>query len=271
MRKTISALVMLLFITACDNIDENNRYKESGYIEAQKRVLLEDFTGQNCPNCPTAAVIANELQNISNGNLIVVSIHAGGLSYRTFRTTEGNEYLNAFYSDGDETGYPAGMIDRTMINGNRVSTEYNKWSTYITSRYQVEAKIGLQVSCIEDGVSNNVTINTNIEGISVTDDPLRLQLWLIESGITSWQKVAMDDGSTVTNSSYVHNHVFREAINGTWGEEIELAKGENLKKQNDFVFDTSKYNAQNCQIVAFVYNKSTYEVYQCAECNLLNK
>jgi len=260
-----------MFVTACDNIDENSRYKDSGNMDAQKCVLFEDFTGQNCPNCPTASIIATELQNASNGNLIVVSIHAGGLSYKTFRTAEGNEYLNTFYSNGDENGYPAGMIDRSMINDNRVSTEYNKWGTYIASRYQVEAKVGLKVSCVDDENSSKVVINTNMEGISVSGEPLRLQLWLIESGITAWQKVAMSDGSTVTNASYVHNHVFRASINGTWGEDIKLSKGENLKKQNDFVFDTSKYNAANCKIVAFVYNTSTYEVYQCAECNLLNK
>lgn len=268
MKKVITVLVCLTFLVACDNIDENNRYKDSGTMEAQKHVLLEDYTGQNCPNCPTASAIATELQKASNGNLIVVSIHAGGLSYKAFRTTEGDEYLNTFYSDGDETGYPAGMIDRTIINGKRTSTEYNKWGTYIADRCQVKAKIGLQVSCKYDEQSNNVVISTNIDDISTAGEPLRLQLWLIESGIISWQKVAMPDGNTVTNSSYIHNHVFRKAINGTWGEDIKLSKGENLQKQNNFILDTSKYNVANCQIVAFIYNSSTYEVYQCAECNL---
>lgn len=271
MKRIISALVCLTLITACDNIDQNNRYKDSGNMEAQKHVLLEDFTGQNCPNCPTAAIIATELQNASKGNLIVVSIHAGGLSYKKFRTVEGDEYLNTFYSDGDENGYPGGMIDRTMINNNRVSTEYNKWGTYITDRYQVNAKIGLKVNCIRNEISNNLVISTNIEGISISNEPLRLQLWLIESGIVSWQKVAMPDGSTITNSSYEHNHIFRTSINGTWGEDLQISNGESFLKQNDFVLDSNKYNAENCQIVAFVYNKSTYEVYQCAECNIINK
>lgn len=271
MKRLIAALVSLMLITACDNIDENNRYKDSGKMDAQKRVLLEDFTGQSCPNCPTAALIATELQKASNGNLIVVSIHAGGLSYKQFRTAEGDEYLKTFYSDGDEIGYPAGMIDRSMINGNRVSTEYHKWSSYITDRYQEKAKVGLQVSCVDDRNSNHVVIHTTLEGISAGDEPLRLQLWLIESGIVSWQSVASPDGSTTTNPSYIHNHVFRESINGVWGEDIKLSDGENLKKQNNFTLDTDKYNAANCQIVAFVYNSSTYEVYQSAECNLLNK
>ena len=271
MKRIISALVGLTLITACDNIDENNRYKDSGNIEAQKHVLLEDFTGQNCPNCPTAAIIATELQNASNGNLIVVSIHAGGLSSKKFRTAEGDEYFNTFYSDGEENGYPAGMIDRTIVNNSRVSTEYNKWGSYIASRYQVKAKIGLNVSCINDINSNKLVINTTMDGLSLSNEPLRLQLWLIEGGITSWQKVAMDDGSTITNAAYVHNHILRAAINGTWGEDFQVSNGESLHKQNEFVFDSNKYNAANCQIVAFVYNKSTYEVYQCSECNLVNK
>ena len=38
-------------------------------------VLLEDYTGVKCNNCPEAAVIANELQEQNEGHLIVLGVH----------------------------------------------------------------------------------------------------------------------------------------------------------------------------------------------------
>lgn len=58
-----------LALVSCDNIDENNRYLDydSGIIDTpddgngddrptsvQRAVLIEDFTGQMCVNCPNA-------------------------------------------------------------------------------------------------------------------------------------------------------------------------------------------------------------------------
>jgi hypothetical protein len=270
MKHFILALSCIALLASCDNIDENNRYKDSGFTLPKKHVLLEDFTGQNCPNCPTAATIAAGLQAASGGNLIVVSIHAGGLSYKKFQTEEGTEYLNTFYQNGDETGYPAGMIDRTIIGGTRVSTEYSKWGTFIAERYNESPKISLDMTCSYDSVSRKVDIASMISKLTAVNSPLKLQLWLIESNIVSWQKVIQDNGSTLLKTNYVHNHVFRKAINGTWGESVNPVINAGTLVNNSFVLDT-QYKAQNAQIVAFVYDANTYEVYQTAEADIVGK
>jgi thiol-disulfide isomerase/thioredoxin len=42
-----------------------------------RRVLLEDFTGHTCNNCPAAAVIAEGLQTFyGEDQLILVGVHA---------------------------------------------------------------------------------------------------------------------------------------------------------------------------------------------------
>ena len=63
--------------TACENISEDERFLEVEGVTAQRVVLLEDYTGQACVNCPNAHDVATELHEEYPENLIVVAMHAG--------------------------------------------------------------------------------------------------------------------------------------------------------------------------------------------------
>ena len=99
--------------------------------------------------------------------------------------------------------------------------------------------------------------------------------WLVESGIVGPQQLSHEleesykaenpdakiQSGVVTN--YVHNHVFRNTLNGMWGEELGPIKAETSK---DCTFTINeKYNADNCSVVAVLINTETKEVIQAAE------
>ena len=66
---------------------------------------------------------------------------------------------------------------------------------------------------------------------------------------------------------YVHRHVFRKTMNGTWGDEINeapLAPEEEVKKSYSIKLDDA-YNANQCYVVAYVHNDATREVLQVIE------
>lgn len=73
----------LLTLASCDTVSENDRYIYVEEAEVQRCVLLEDFTGQQCPNCPNAAVETNKLQESYPNSVIAVAIHGGPLSPNT--------------------------------------------------------------------------------------------------------------------------------------------------------------------------------------------
>ena len=85
----------------------------------KKRVLLEDYTGHTCPNCPTAGKLARDLKDQYPDQLIVMAVHAGWFA-RTypesgvaqlfdydFRTSAGTEW-DAFFGNGN-AGNPNGL------------------------------------------------------------------------------------------------------------------------------------------------------------------
>ena len=67
---------------ACDNISESERYgKDPVDVQKAKNVLIEDFTGQKCINCPKATDVIHELQGLyGEDHVIAVAIHGGALS-----------------------------------------------------------------------------------------------------------------------------------------------------------------------------------------------
>ena len=63
-------------LSACDNIESNERWEEKVPVEIKKNVLIEDFTGQNCVNCPAATDVIHQLQQGAAGaHIIAVGIH----------------------------------------------------------------------------------------------------------------------------------------------------------------------------------------------------
>ena len=98
--------------------DISNPSSNWGENTNTKGILLEDYTGHKCTNCPAAAQTAKSLEDDSIKNVIVASIHASadgsfqetdGLYLNDYRTDAGDEYVS------EMTGFlgnPMGTINR---------------------------------------------------------------------------------------------------------------------------------------------------------------
>jgi hypothetical protein len=74
-------------------------------------------------------------------------------------------------------------------------------------------------------------------------------VWLLEDGIQTLQ--LMPDGSA--NQEYIHNHVFRTAVNGIWGEDFSIKEGETAEYTYTQALEPN-WNKEQLSVVAFVYN-----------------
>ncbi|MDR0835926.1 MAG: hypothetical protein LBN11_05030 [Tannerella sp.] len=167
-----SIILSILILTACDTIPENERsvFSEKKSIEEieilGRTVLLEDYTGIWCPNCPPAAATALEIQQILSKNvLIIVSIHAGVFSPLSspFNTSAGDEYQKKFYPENG--AYPAGIISRTKFNGKLVNISANgsTWKTDILTKLFSEIPdIKLSLQNHYNTVDSTLTIKSSV-------------------------------------------------------------------------------------------------------------
>lgn len=236
-----------LAFAACSNIDEDDRYIYVEPANVAKRVLIEDFTGQRCVNCPNAALVIEQLQeDYGADNVIAVGIYSGpfgstplGVPYSL--TTETGDTYFSYWGVQDQ---PSAMIDRHGVVSN-----YNTWGTLVRDAIQQEASLLLDASCSYDEASRTVTVDVDASGIDNIEG--KLQVWLTEDNITDVQM--MPDGKA--NQQYVHKHVFRTSVNDIWGDDFKLVTGE-VKSQSYTAVLDEKWKAENMSAVVFVYNST---------------
>lgn len=242
LRNYIWVLLLSLAAVACSPISEDERYIEMDAIEAKRVVLLEEFTGQTCPNCPTAHRTIEALQEQFGEAFIPVSIHAGTFAYEEgehgdyfFKTPEGDQYAAMW----NVQSYPSGVVNRT--SGISLHTD---WARYVRSELERPAELDIELSA--SIVDDEIQIETQLQPSANLNG--QLQLWVLEDSIVSVQL----DGATLL-SDYVHNNVYRASVNGVGGEKVSLVANVYQKHSASLPL-RSYWKKENLSIVAFVYN-----------------
>ena len=238
---------------SCDYIEEADRLIAVDDVHtdtpidtlktAIKNVLLEDFTGQRCSNCPTGTEVIEQLQEIYGERLIAVGIHGGPLGFKGTATVLGlaTDVGDEYYSHWQLEYQPVGLVDR------HGAVNYTEWAKAVRDEMALTSDVKMEVQAIFDGSKIDITVMEE----AYNDYTGMLQVWLLEDGITAIQ--TMPDGTN--NRNYVHNHVLRTPVNGVWGEAITIGKGEQKSRSYQQAVDEA-WNAANLSIVAFVYNDS---------------
>jgi hypothetical protein len=161
-------------------------------------------------------------------------------------TPTGEEYNK----HGGIDSWPKGLVDRNAANPAGGATNYTSWAAQVIQRLVEEPKVDIAVSNAtydKDSLKLNITVDLaakeKING--------HVQVWIIENNIVGYQ--VMPDGSN--NMAYTHNHVFRAAVNGEWGEPLTLGKNDKTTVQYAVDLSGEKWVPENLAVVAFVYNE----------------
>ncbi|MGE5317292.1 MAG: Omp28-related outer membrane protein, partial [Chloroflexota bacterium] len=113
--------------------------------------------------------------------------------------------------------------------------------------------------------SRSLTTNISIKFMEEVDRNLKLVVVLTEDGIIAPQKNNnAETGPVPIIFDYVHNHMLRAVINGTWGNEISTSGNPisgTVEKSLTYTLD-DKLIPENCTVVAFIYDVDTKEVLQ---------
>lgn len=251
----VATAAMAMAAASCSNIDEGDRLIYVKPAEVGRAVLTEDLTGQRCINCPTGTDIINGIiQTYGEDNVIAVGIHSGPLGFTGnskrvgLMTDTGDEYYT-YWANGTNLGQPSAIFNRKK----GPSDNLNNWAAEVGLIISEKANLSIDITNAYDAKKRELTTKVGAFGVNGTVNG-KLQVWIVEDGIKAMQM--MPDGSA--NQEYIHNHVFRAAVNGTWGEEVTVKEGETTSKDYSYVLPET-WNAENISVVAFVYNKSGVE------------
>lgn len=253
----VATAAMAMAAASCSNIDEGNRLIYVKPAEVGRAVLIEDLTGQRCINCPTGTDIINGIiETYGEDNVIAVGIHCGPLGFAGnskrvgLMTDTGVEYYK-HWANGTNLGQPSAIFNRKKGKG--PIDNLNNWAAEVGLIISEKANLSVNIANAYDAKTRTLTTKVGAFGVNGTVSG-KLQVWIVEDGIKAMQ--LMPDGSA--NQEYIHNHVFRAAVNGTWGEDITVKEGETTSNDYSYVLPET-WNADNISVVAFVYNGNGVE------------
>jgi hypothetical protein len=225
-----------------------------------KRVLLEDYTGHTCQNCPAAAAIAHNQEAIYNGKLIVLAVHAGyyaipgtGEFAIDFRTAAGEQWNTDFQI----VAYPSGMVDRKQFNGKQVLGSA-EWVTDISSVINQASSMIMIMNNSYDSTSRTVKSFVYSKFNQTVPGTYNITVCVTEDNIISAQ-----DSSNAIIHDYNFRDVLRGTVNGIYGEVLTTSVDPSLTYFGKFSISiNSAWVAKNCWILAFVSKSDTKEIIQ---------
>jgi len=260
--------------------DITNPSSNWGSNSNSKGILLEDYTGHKCTNCPAAATIAKDLEDDTSLNVIVASIHASSdgsfqatdnLFTNDYRTEAGDEYVN------EMTGFignPMGTINRN--DGGYSNTVWyfsSDWVNGVNDELNNPLKANIQLLYNYYASTNGLFIHTETTFLNDLTGNYHLVIYLIRDEITSPQKF----NGGIIDTNYHHHSVLSDNINGTWGTSIiDNTVAEDSVVYNDFSYELPDptlyptYSIENLSLIAYLCDRNTYEVLQTIKTELSN-
>jgi len=281
MKKTIiltfAVLLAGILAVSCDKIEEGDYIKEGSTIWYGRKIVLFDFTGHKCGNCPKGHKAINALEEKYGEAVVPIAVHCtyygntkpNSSPHTTdtsfnydFRCEEGM-FLGGGDTDGgymDLEAVPAGLVnsfDPALINNST-----NGWATDFAKYYTTYPEFSFEV--IPVFADSVISADIKLKAEVVTSRKLSLVAYVIEDGIVGWQFDYDSNPQEIGN--YVHNHVLRTSLNGVFGENVktdgsQLSAGDVFEKSYSKVVK-SDWNIENCKVVVFVFDTDTKEILQ---------
>ena len=240
---------------------------ESVVMPQKRGVLIEEFSGVRCANCPVGSAAIKDLYGQYGDQLVAVSIHTDFFakpyedSFYDFRTPEGDGVLNLLKSP---IGFPSAVINRTLFNGEvDLQLGLASWAGYIAQEVNSLPEVKIFALPVYNAQTRELSLELSVFPQSdFSGEDLRLSLMLTEDEVVDVQLTPAGK-----ELSFEHNHVLRSMLTNFDGNPLagELKSGQ----ASCLLFQTTlsdKWDASNCNIVAFVHRGgASKEVLQAVE------
>lgn len=282
----IAVLATLVFGSCCDTILDP--YKEGVIPTTDQKVLLIDYTGNQCGNCPKGAKEAALLHERYGDKLIIVAMHTGSRFARPDPTTVFKEDFRTAAGEGifeflGKPGQPTGTVNFVKV-GDNYTMGYTAWASAISKELRKTPTMSIAITpeFSEDSI---LTVKADVKYKKASTGNHRLAVYLVEDSIiypqVDYDLLPADD----VIPDYLHRHVLRGAIIGGvfvdrytgvinkaagFGEALPTTVANaTTSKTYTIPLKGTKWNVKNCSVIVQVNDKTTNNTLQVEEAHIL--
>ena len=234
-------IVEITKVNGSADIDEDKtNNKKSFNIETietpvPRKVLIEEATGTWCGFCPDGALV---LKSIIEGNNKIIGVAAHSGTHDKMQIPETKELCSVLGS-----GFPSGMINRTQFEG-KTGISRTKWKANAEAMLaNMPTSVSIELKTNYNSTTKELTADIKTNFTNEKKGDFRINLYIVENNVSGTGK-GWDQANYYDNAAqfpghplngkgnpivgYVHNHVIRKMVGGTWGTDgiiPDVAKG----------------------------------------------
>jgi hypothetical protein len=292
MKKTVylSLLAASGFFASCKEKDvlinfglkegvTDSTYVGSTETPQNRNVLVEEFTGASCTNCPAGHEVVKALIEANPDRIVALAYHtnnAGGIfepidkkgikSLYDFRDADATSIGQVIY-EGLQV-IPIAGIDRIKV-GTSMLVSRPQWANEANKRLVIKPSVNMYMTSLYKEDEKKVNVKVKVVYNNDISTKNSISLGVVESNIIDAQE--FPDRIEV---NYQHNHIFRKSLTPYNGypvlDSIATKKAGRVYEFNYVFTPDEKWNLDNCYLVAYINNSESgnKEVLQAIEVKL---
>jgi hypothetical protein len=251
---------------------------DSTYVEptpqtAQpKRVMMEEFSGQQCWNCTKGHNAVDSILEHFLGKVTVATLHCHGDNTADPYSPENIDFRTTFADQINSSiaqyiGLPSAMVNRVLFAGqsSRAMTMAVNWETLIPNELSKTSPVNITINNTWHASSRQIISRVELHyTANVAADTQSISIMVTENNIVAPQMLT----NGTKKADYVHQHILRTMLTPPLGKNITENKTSGRVVVLQYISDPipSGWNENNLNIVAFVHRSGhAPEVLQVAE------
>lgn len=226
---------------------------------SNRNVLIEEFTGKACVNCPAGHITSNQLIEERPGRVNVVNVHAGAFSttsYPNMNTDMGDSLVVAY----GVALYPSAVINRSTNN----FQQYNNWRNIAMQQLNLVSECNVAGQVAINPVTRMASITVEVYYTDNSDESSNyLTVYMLQDSILGEQSGSGTNPEQMVGEYYCHMHVLRDVVTPTWGDVLSpTTEGTLITKTYEYVIPSKisepngvEVDLENVHFLAFVTEK----------------
>lgn len=216
-----------------------------------KRVLIEDYTGAWCVNCPTVSYAIEQLK-ANSVRAVPVAIHRGSnpASFDPYHFA-GADILEELVGVANQ--YPTAKLNR-ITNWNYPQTTTTNQNKAIALTAGAPVRLGLAMNSTVQ--NSKINLDVKVKFFDDYTDNLRLVVYVLENNLIYPQKNSTSFyGGLSVIPNFKHDHVVRATFTNILGDRIpafETVYNATYSRNFNITIPANIANSANIEFVAFV-------------------
>lgn len=237
-------------------------YKDTSFVATppaaqNKIVVLEEFTGVRCVNCPAGHETSQSIADQHANRIALVGIHAGFLT-APYPESEQNFVLpegEALYDYLSVEAVPAAAINRVKFDSedNIAILNRNVWGGKVITVLDTPPPVNVYTYLTFDEETRALDVYVQSRYTQSASEEHFMTVYLTESNIVDPQLVPEGNSSTV-DYNYTHRHVLRAVLTPALGSSLgnNHSSGDVIVKKISYTLPAD-FKAADCDLIAFVH------------------